>query len=834
MNTHLLRHQPEAITWTDAGLSVRVLWRDAGLSVRAPQGFLSRLCREIIERTVRPRSLQAHQKIGGFSVFLAILLVGLQPTVRAVAADEGGKPEPQWHQSEWQLPIVEWLKGLKPEDIQAEAKPITLPELNEIEARRLFQLAGGGAPLASMMSSSAALPDASFLWSSIWQPGLPLEQAMFKDASHHLTSGQWWLPSHPTTANFLALAYSLNEPWNPYFGDKAIARRAAAISLVDLVAQAENIFYYSSPDSTKEGQKYGFAHPGQMGFTMTFSAFTLLKVKDVLPPEVVKAWAAGLLWLAEGTDTVKPMGPQNMRLSLPVALYYCYLATGEVRFKELSEEWQDKVIYSSAFSPAGHFWEGTGRGPDGSYNGIALHRLAELYSISKDPKILELLRKAYRLKSYLTLVEPDGKLLGATHFNDRDPGSFANDQFVGREIQFALDVPEALPFLKNQRGVWPEVVDPVRTKKMIEDAHKKPSDRIMPAHGWGLAKRYHDAPHQWGMSATLPYFLYQQDTAALMAACAEDHRMPILVKENFTENFNNEFLVVRRPGYHISLYAGRITATDKGETNLAGMFDGKAGNFHGFGGGGISSFWTPSAGTLLIGRHSACEGYERGQFKTRFAPGWQDWTNNHIIGKTLDDKILTSARVAQPTLQQEKHGDIDTFIISGTMPNNLPKQGPICDADVSYERRFDLMPSHVEVTLTLTTDKAIGFKALYETLPMLLAHDTRVVLLDMKDVVIPAEGVEQVKGVKEMQVLRSDGGVRIIFEKPVVIAQVSQKIDTTLRPRVITTQALQVELPAQLKPDTKAVLRYALVPCAIKFGDADRDATPKLFGTQPK
>jgi len=752
----------------------------------------------------------------------------------ARAEDPSAAPEPQWHQREWQLPILEWLKGMKTEDIHTEPKPMVLPDLTELEARRLFQVAGGAAPLASMMSSSAALPDESFLWSGIWQPTLPLEQAMFKDASHHLSSGQWWLPSHPTTANFLAFAYSLNEPWNPYFGDKAIARRAATISLVDLVAQAENIFYYSAPESTKEGQKYGFAHPGQMGFTMTFSAFTLLKVKDVLPPDVVKAWTAGLLWLAEGTDTVKPMGPQNMRLSLPVALYYCYLATGEQRFKDLSEEWQDKVIYSSAFSPAGHFWEGTARGPDGSYNGIALHRLAELFSISKDSKILELLRKAYRLKSYLTLVEPDGSRLGATHFNDRDPGSFADDQFAGREIQFALEVPEAIPFLKNVRGIWPEVVDPIRTKKMIETAHIKPSDRLLKAHGWGLAKKYHDAPHQWGMAATLPYFLYQQDTASLMKVCGEEHKLPILAQENFTENFNDEFIVVRRPGYHISLYAGRVTATDKGETNLAGMFEGKAGNFNGFGGGGLSSFWTPSSGTLLIGRHSACEGYERGQFATRFAPGWQDWTNNHIIGKTLDDKILTSARVAQPMLKQEKHGDTDTFIMRGTMPNKLMKQGPICDAEVSYERRFDLLPSHVEVTLALKTDRSIGFKALYETLPMLLADDTRVVLIDAKGVVIAAEGVERVENVKEMQVLRQAGGVRVIFEKPVVIAQVSQKIDTILRPRVISTQALQVELPAKLTPGNGVQLRYALVPCTMKNGTGDMEATPALFRTQPK
>jgi hypothetical protein len=76
--------------------------------------------------------------------------------------------------------------------------------------------------------------------------------------------------------------------------------------------------------------------------------------------------------------------------------------------------------------------------------------------------------------------------------------------------------------------------------------------------------------------------------------------------------------------------------------------------------------------------------------------------------------------------------------------------------------------------------------------------------------------------------------VRIIFEKPAVIAQVSKKVDTVTRPRVISTQALQVELPTQLKPGANATLRYALVPCAVKDGAAVRDATPKLFAAQPR
>ncbi|MEI8313703.1 MAG: hypothetical protein WCH98_23390, partial [Verrucomicrobiota bacterium] len=58
--------------------------------------------------------------------------------ISSTGAVTAAEPEPQWHQSNWQAPIVAWLKSLKPEDVKTEAKPMPLPELNEIEARRLY------------------------------------------------------------------------------------------------------------------------------------------------------------------------------------------------------------------------------------------------------------------------------------------------------------------------------------------------------------------------------------------------------------------------------------------------------------------------------------------------------------------------------------------------------------------------------------------------------------------------------------------------------------------------------------------------------------------------
>ena len=137
----------------------------------------------------------------------------------------------------------------------------------------------------------------------------------------------------------------------------------------------------------------------------------------------------------------------------------------------------------------------------------------------------------------------------------------------------------------------------------------------------------------------------------------------------------------------------------------------------------------------------------------------------------------------------------------------------------------------MEVALTVSTDEEIEFKALYETLPMLLAVDTTLVLRDSKGMVIPSEGIERVEGVKELQILRLGGGVRVIFKDPVVIAQVSQKVDTTARP-LISVQAIQVELPTRLNQGASPPLRYALVPCTVAAGIASQDETPALFQTK--
>src|SRR5207249_3733908 len=97
------------------------------------------------------------------------------------------------------------------------------------------------------------------------------------------------------------------------------------------------------------------------------------------------------------------------------------------------------------FDPAGYFVDcGIF---DASYNGISLYFATWAGAATGSPQFREALGRAYRLKSYLSLPEPDGTLVGPTHFNPRTSGDSANDQWAWRfrDCAAAMLTDEALP-----------------------------------------------------------------------------------------------------------------------------------------------------------------------------------------------------------------------------------------------------------------------------------------------------------------------------------------------------------------------------------------------------
>lgn len=726
-------------------------------------------------------------------------------------------PGPEW-KTEWQQGLIRWIQSLSPEDVTCAEKPFDFARLDPAEMRRNAQLAPTPASTLPMAYAALKLPAQSFLWQAIWHPELELTQTSLKGQG--VEKGQIWGPTHPSIACLLGWLYAWDRPWNPYYHDPAVARRAAVISTLSLV-MLEAGFHYNLSGEPGALQPPRGAHPhtGINGFSLTFNAFTYGQVADALPPEARKAWEAGLRRFAERLALAPPSGPENMQLSTPVGIYYTGLALKDEELKKTAERCMDFLI-ACGYSRAGYIRDAGV--PDGSYNGISLHRLAEYWAISGSPRVLEVLRASYRLKSNLTLPEPDGSgTLSPSHFNARCQDGFDFDQYQGREVILLPAVPEAAWFA---RRFWPEDLSPEAVREQVETRLAKGGGRVPEAAPWGMGSGGTETqPHGWGRVLSLPYLLYHAGDEAKTDTLVRGSQLPVLAEERYSREFGGEFHIIRRPAYAAIFYTGPATASDKGATNYEGVLHGEGGYLMGMGGGGLSAFWTPQGGSLLLGRMTSKEGYERkknvGENNALNVPGWQDWLHNEIIGETAEGKILYSARVCHPRsrLLPEKGPQKERLEIRGEMPRALPRQGAITDARVSYRRTYTFDDERIACEVVVESDKALPLRSLYEALPLVLTTGRKLengpATLSCEDAAgrpLEATG-PQIEGVCAVVLKRYQGGMRIAFPTPVTLCLDSEPT-VSKQFTFVQGRSLLVAFPAFPAPGAPARLTYELIP----------------------
>lgn len=753
-----------------------------------------RLLRSLVSRSRRTRLLVLS--------LCMMCCVSLTSTAPAQAG------EPVWLHP-WEQTLVDYLKSLKTEDFDTQPLKLDAATLDTDKQpiHRYKYLATGYTPIMPFVAQLASFPAEDFTWQKIWRDDQPTDQNFLIDPRLKLADGkgQLWVPAHPSAACLLAYAYHANEPWNPYANNKYIANRAAATGISALLGWTMSDDYSKDPESSYTGRRYG-VHGGITGFTLTFQAYTFLRIKDSLPPAVATAWAQGIKHICHRIDSASPTGPANMRLSVPVGMYYTYLATGDESIKALYDKWTGQVLFSNLLSPAGHYNDGEGRGPDGSYNGIAAHRIAELYSITKDPDILKVLRQFYQLKAYQTLPEPDGLWLSPSHYNDRTQSSFANDQYSGRETQLATLIPEAALFLKRQREA-----DRKLTPESIASMGSRPSARLPGAFEYNMGAGRSGRMHDWGGILHLPDFEYHQDEHKIQETLASSTTtLPVLASNHFTRNFNNEFFSVRRPAYYALFYSGAIHTSDNGTTNYRNMLKSEGGLFNGFAGGGMSALWTP-AGTFIVGRLTSYENYERKTVKVHnndyLVAGWQDWANNHLIGQTTEGKILDSARVSWPksTLSE----DNNHLSFSAAFPKTSSRQKEITTADIQYQRDYQFDDNAIRAKVTITSDANVKLKTLYEAIPVQITQDLQTIFMDAAGKTLAEADI--IANVKTIRLQRELGHLDIVLDQPRDISRASVKV-TSRQANSIDCRTLLITLPVSLSKGKPVTLAYDLIP----------------------
>ncbi len=469
----------------------------------------------------------------------------------------------------------------------------------------------------------------------------------------------------------LAALYWMQADFNPYFRNPQLLNRIIVGILLDQMVLREgeyvagdNIYYY-----------------GNHGFSLCHSqsgAFSL--VYNDVPPDVQKIWRAGQQRTTDRLIYGNVGGCTNQWTILLIGLWRYYEGTAEAWHKDAvlrNLRWlMSGTLWNTGQRPAGYMTEALG--PDATYNGITGHCLSYLYHQTRDPRILDSLRRCYDLFNHTIAPEPGGAWLGSSGFCHRTPGDWTSPQYGAGLGPMADDLPEA--------GVR------------------------YPDHGpWAYALPAHDAPSRAeaetklrGMMKYCPTDFFDRETVnhgravGAFDICFANWRhwsdkflpgaLPCTEQKSFTRNFGDEFFCVKRPGYYAFLYGG--TAYQRWQSGTRP----KEYNHQFPSNDGLCLFWSPDFGVSLLSKN-----WGAGQTNTLLADlgnGRIEWPYYWDTTSAFDVERAT-ARLA----------------------------GKINSTPLAYERIYRFLEDRVECELTVRAEAAFTLHALSECIPCPLSEN---------------------------------------------------------------------------------------------------------------
>ncbi len=580
-------------------------------------------------------------------------------------------------------------------------------------------------------------------------------------------------------------------PGNLYRDNRALKLRA-------FVGGAVQMMLFHNFAERNDGKTPPPIRPDWHGYVPVYFAAAYPGFKEVLPPEVRKAFETGLKMVGERMLKWGVRGEScESDLMAPLGLVYISRAIKDPEFTQAVEERVRLVCTDPRYIHPAGYWVERG-GIDMGFGGTANLYATWIALMTDWPFAREAVERAYRLRGHLILPEPDGTLVGPGHFNSRLGSTVACDQFAcdgTRDIAASMVTDEAFQFIGSITGrdhtkYSPEVLKaaPGRRAFMFnEDIGENP--RIREADGslrhirsdeiklgkWGLRMWW---THNFPISVNPGYEFYRDGAFAHRQELEKNNaamfKSPFLRGENFIRDFAQAFVVTRQPGFAAILHTGPVGAQtpDDKKFQFAGPL--------GLGGGQLSAFWTPETGTVLLGQRSGMS-YDQSFDKL---DAWRTWPQHAISGVTASGKIFSSGRCAQPETETEVQNNRATVRVSGSLvAMKLVDDGgqeakgaalydDTIEGQIGYSRAFKMDEKGVSVKTTVSGDGQDSIAELYEMLPVFLHDaqhqaDTTPTAIEFQSggawTTATAQSVENVQAVR---LTRFCGSVMVTFDKP--------------------------------------------------------------------
>lgn len=258
-----------------------------------------------------------------------------------------------------------------------------------------------------MRSGSEGHLDGGVAMQRIWEPRKMLLQSLIAGADEILKSqdktgrfgNEPWICQDQNRIYPLAAAWAIQDAANPYYRSPETLK--AIMDGGDVLieeADEEGKWTFRKKDNSTWGQTY-------MPWTYSRWSRAFLLIRDAMQADRRERWEKALRRGFEGIAGTCFDRVHNIPCHHAMGLYAAGIALGREDWKKRAAEFMAKVVAQQ--SPDGYWSEHFG--PVVAYNFVYVEALGVYYGMSKDPAVVEALRKAAVFHS--NFVYPDGSLV---------------------------------------------------------------------------------------------------------------------------------------------------------------------------------------------------------------------------------------------------------------------------------------------------------------------------------------------------------------------------------------------------------------------------------------
>ena len=572
----------------------------------------------------------------------------------------------------------------------------------------------------------------------------------------------------PVWAEPIAWLVRWDNEGNPLFNSRAMKLRAFTKMAVEIIM---------TDDQFEHRPEMGMNRTDWFGPHMLSFAYPYKDVRDVLPKNVQQAYETALVKMARRQLDWGPKGEEvNQDLVGVVGLWYVANVIDDSKLKaEIDDHIRYMLASEDKVHPAGYFVDR--HGLDMSFNGMSAF-LANWIALAGSAEFAEqAVDKRYRLRSHLILREPNGREVGPSHFNARLDSDASNDQWKWgyRDWAGAMLTDEAVYLttfptreemdenLKKAVNWFNFGVAQTPRRRTAEGRliHLKPEEISAPK--WAFRPW---PSHNYPIAVCYAWDFYRKGTYARMKKLHDEDsrwlRSPFERGETFIRHFADAFTVARKDNFAAIIHTGPVGYDDRTQ----GIFHHEGP--YGYGGGQLSAFWTPDAGSVILGRRGGM-GWDNNYDKVE---EWKIWPIHAVTGVTHEGKVFTSSRIRKPDVKTEGASDHAVVTASGRIPPEILDQGKVLQGRIDYIRVFNVTDAGVKITTAVRAFGQDKIAEMYETLPIFPT------LKQGTDVPAPATiefkvggawtaaTPDFVAGVTAVRVKRFAGGIEITFDQP--------------------------------------------------------------------